>query len=65
MTVKTVQISCRLHPKIRDIVKKLALAQGMNESEYVRSLIYKELQQLSILTTNLAKAKEELQEEAK
>jgi predicted DNA-binding protein len=56
-------LGIRLTPKIREIVKKLAVSQGMNESEYVRSLIYKELEKLSIFSTNISKAKKEIFEE--
>jgi hypothetical protein len=64
MVNKSTFLGLRLPPRIKEIVKKLANSQQMNESEYVRMLIYQELQRLSILTTSLEKAKKELFEEA-
>jgi predicted DNA-binding protein len=60
MVNKSFVVGVRLPPKIREILKKLADSQEMSESEYMRNLLYKELERLSILTTNLAKAKEEI-----
>ena len=62
---KNTMVGVRLSPQIREIVKKLAAAAGMNEAEFLRSLLYKELERLSILSTNFAKAKEEWLEEVK
>jgi len=64
MVNKSNVLGARVSPKIKEIVQKLAQAQGTNESEYIRMLIYKELERLSILTTSLEKAKKELFEEA-
>jgi len=65
MIKKSTMVGVRLSPQIREILQKLAASQGMNEAEYVRSLIYKELERLSILSTNFEKAKKEWLEEAK
>jgi len=56
MVNKSFVVGVRLPPKIRELLKKLADSQEMSESEYMRNLLYKELERLSILT----KAKEEI-----
>jgi len=63
MVNKSNVLGARVSPKIKEIVKKLAQAQGTNESEYIRMLIYKELERLSILSTSFNKAKQEIFEE--
>jgi hypothetical protein len=60
MMNKSNVVGARVSPKIKAIVKKLAEAQGTNESEYIRMLIYRELERLSILSTSFNKAKQEL-----
>jgi hypothetical protein len=60
---KTVCLGTRITPRIKELFEKVCAAKGMNEAEYLRQLIINELAQLSVLTTELEKVKEEIRSE--
>ena len=46
--------------EMKDIARKVAKAQGVSLSEYVRNLIIKDLERRSIITTKIDMIKEEI-----
>jgi len=57
-TAKTVVVATKLTPEIASILTKLAEAQGLTESEYIRSLLLREMEKLSLLSTRVEKLKQ-------
>ena len=60
---KPVMVFTRVTVEIRNLVEKVAEAQGLTISEYVRSLIIKDLEEKNIISTKLQKLKEEIRSE--
>ena len=60
---KTICVSTKLTPHIRDLLQKVCEAQGLSESEYLRQLVVQELTRLSLISTHIEKIKEEIRNE--
>lgn len=49
-------LSVRFSKRIRDLVKQIAQARGVDESDVIRQAVHQELARLSFLTDNEKKA---------
>ena len=59
---KSIVVGTRLAPTIKDLLRKVAEVQGISESEYIRQLVLRELQRLSLISTKIEKIKQEVAE---
>ena len=56
-------LTLRIDSKVKRLLKMMSKELGLTPSEYIRQLIYKDLDRHNILTTEIEKLKEEMKDE--